>query len=108
MPFASIPTAQPTTRRDRRSFVIVGVIVLLLIAGVSIWAAVRPGTYGASGHGCITVNVPMSMGGALLHGCGDKARNLCHTAYTTTDREAQLTRVQCRIAGITRQDAAAR
>ena len=66
-----MPEPQPTTRRDKRVLLVIGLIVLAVFAGVGIWAAVRPGSYGASGHGCITVNLPSSMGGSLVHGCGD-------------------------------------
>lgn len=100
MPFASIPAAEPVTHRDKRKMVITGVIVLAIFAGVGIWAAVRPGAYGASRHGCITVTVPSSTGAGLLHGCGSKARALCRTAYLGDDKIAQLTRQQCRLAGI--------
>jgi len=68
MPFATIPEAQPVTRRDRRLIAVAGVILLAIFAGVAIWAAVRPGSYGASRNGCITVSVPSTTGGALLHG----------------------------------------
>jgi hypothetical protein len=100
MPFSSIPAAQPVTRRDRRVLLLAGVVLLIIFAGVGIWAAVRPGEYGASRNGCVTVNVPSSTGGALLHGCGSKARAMCRTAYAGDDRAAQLTRAQCRLAGI--------
>jgi len=101
MPFSSIPAAQPVTRRDRRVMLLVGVALLIIFAGVGIWAAVRPGEYGASRNGCITVNVPSTTGGGLLHGCGDKARHMCRTAYAGDGRAAELTRAQCRLAGIT-------
>jgi hypothetical protein len=100
MPFASIPAAEPATRRDKRAIAVVGVLVLLVFAGVGIWAAVRPGSYGASGHGCVTVNLPSSMGGSLIHGCGSRARALCDNAYAGTGRPATLTRQQCKLAGI--------
>jgi hypothetical protein len=100
MPFASIPQAQPTTGRDKRLIVIVGVVVLAIFAAVGIWAAVRPGAYGASRNGCVTVNVPGPTGGSLLHGCGSKARAICRTAYAGGGTAASLTRQQCRLAGI--------
>jgi hypothetical protein len=101
MPFATIPEAQPATRRDRRLIAAAGVIVLAIFAGVAIWAAVRPGSYGASRNGCITVSVPSTTGGALLHGCGSKAAAMCRNAYADLGTAPQLTRQQCRIAGIT-------
>ena len=100
MPFSSIPAAQPVTRRDRRVMLLVGVILLAVFAGVAIWAAVRPGQYGASRNGCITVNVPSSTGGGLLHGCGHQARVMCRTAYAGNDTTSRLTRAQCQLAGI--------
>jgi hypothetical protein len=100
MPFPSIPQAEPVTRRDRRKIAIIGVIVLAIFAGVGIWAAVRPGSYGASRNGCVTVNVPSTTGGGLLHGCGSKARTMCRNAYAGQGIAVQLTRQQCRLAGI--------
>jgi len=105
MPFSSIPAAQPVTSRDRRVIALVVTVVLLVFVGVGIWAAVRPGAYGASRDGCVTVNVPSSTGGGLLHGCGSKARAMCHSAYAGTDPVSRLTRAQCHLAGITRSDA---
>src|ERR1700722_12017651 len=90
MPFSSIPAAQPVTHRDRRVMLLAGVVLLAIFAGVGIWAAVRPGEYGASRDGCITVNVPSSTGGGLLHGCGPKARAMCRTAYAGSDATARL------------------
>lgn len=75
--------------------------ILLLLAAVAIWAAVRPGSYGSSKDGCITVTMPSSTGGALIHQCGAGARSLCKRAYAGTDKESMLTRPQCRLAGIT-------
>jgi hypothetical protein len=100
MPFSSIPAAQPATRRDRWVIAAAGVLLAAIFAGVAIWAAVRPGSYGASRDGCITVNLPSSTGGALLHGCGHKAASMCAAAYAGHGTAARLTRQQCRQAGI--------
>lgn len=81
---------------------LIGVIVLVVFAAVGIWAAFRPGSYGASRNGCITVNVPSTTGGALLHGCGPKARTMCRRAYAGVGPASRLTRQQCRLAGIAR------
>jgi hypothetical protein len=107
MPFASIPQSEPVTHRDRRVMVIIGAVVLLIIAGIGIWAAVKPGKYGASKDGCITVNVPSTMGGSLVHGCGTKAQQMCRNAYAGEGIAVGLVRQQCRVAGITPAQASA-
>jgi hypothetical protein len=100
MPFASIPAAERTTGRDRRRIIAVIAGVALILAAVAIWAAVRPGSYDVSRNGCITVNLPSSMGGSLQHQCGNAAKSTCQRAYTSTDAVSRLTRPQCRLAGI--------
>src|SRR5215472_5507438 len=100
MPFASTPPAEQVTGRDKRRIVAVVAAVLLILAAVAVWAAVRPGSYGASKNGCITVTVPSSTGGGLLHQCGQSAKVTCQRAYTGTSRLSALTRPQCRLAGI--------
>jgi hypothetical protein len=100
MPFARIPAAEQATGRDKRRIAAVIVVIGLVIAVVAIWAAVRPGTYDVSRDGCITVNLPSSMGGSLVHQCGGAARATCQRAYADTDAVSRLTRPQCRLAGI--------
>jgi hypothetical protein len=100
MPFASTPPAEPVTRRDKRRIVAVVATVLLVLAAVGVWAAVRPGSYGSSKDGCITVTVPSSTGGGLLHQCGQPAKATCQRAFAGTDKISVLTRPQCRLAGI--------
>lgn len=100
MPFSSIPQAQPVSRRDRRLVLVIGALIVAVFAGVGIWAAARPGSYGASRDGCITVTMPSTTGGALVHGCGGRARHMCAAAYAGTGEAARLTRRQCRLARI--------
>jgi hypothetical protein len=94
------PPAEPLTRRDKRGIAIVGALILAGSAGLGIWSAVRPGGYGQSRDGCVTVTVPSSTGGALLHECGAGAKAMCHTAFTHDDKISLLTRPQCRLAGL--------
>jgi hypothetical protein len=101
MPFASMPAAEQATSRDKRKIAAVVAAIALVLAAIAVWAAVRPGTYGSSKDGCITVTMPSSTGGALIHQCGASARALCKRAYTGTGKQAALTRPQCRLAGIT-------
>jgi hypothetical protein len=100
MPFASMPPAEQVTGRDKRKIAAVVVAILLVLAAVAVWATVRPGSYGSSKDGCITVTVPSSTGGGLLHQCGQAAKTTCQRAFTGTDKISILTRPQCRLAGI--------
>ena len=100
MPFAHIPAAEQATGRDKRRIAAVIAAIGLVIAAVAIWAAVRPGAYDVSRDGCITVNLPSSMGGSLVHQCGAAARTACQRAYAGSDEVSRLTRPQCRLAGI--------
>jgi hypothetical protein len=100
MPFARMPAAEQATGRDKRRLAAVIAAIALILAAVAIWATVRPGAYGGSRDGCITVNLPSSMGGSLMHQCGSAARSTCQRAYTGTDEISRLTRPQCRLAGI--------
>ncbi|MBO0824164.1 MAG: hypothetical protein J2P27_09940 [Actinobacteria bacterium] len=100
MPFATIPAAERATGRDRRLIVAAIAVIVLAVAGVAIWAAVRPGSYDVSRNGCISVNLPGPMGGNIVHQCGSAARSTCRQAYAGTDRTARLYQDQCRLAGI--------
>jgi len=94
------PLAEPLTRRDKRGIAIVAALLLVGFAGLGIWAAVRPGEYGQSRDGCVTVTAPSSTGGGLLHACGAGARAMCHAAFIHDDNLSLLTRPQCRLAGL--------
>jgi hypothetical protein len=88
------------TPRQKRVFAVVGVVLVIIIGGVSWRAATDPGSYGRSAHGCVSVTVPSSTGGGILHACGAAARAMCRTAFARHDRIALLTRPQCRLAGL--------
>jgi hypothetical protein len=100
MPFATQPSAEPVTRRDRRRMTLAAAALLIVIAGVGIWAAVKPGSYGGSRDGCITVTLPSTTGGALMHQCGAAAKATCQHAFASTGKMAALIRPQCRLAGL--------
>jgi hypothetical protein len=101
MPFATQPRAEETTPQDKRRITIAVATLIVVVAAVSIWAALRPDAYGGSSNGCVTVTMPSSTGGALIHDCDGAAKTLCKHAFTATDKISLLTRPQCRLAGIT-------
>ena len=79
---------------------VIGVVLVAVLAGVGVWSVVGKSSYGPSREGCVTVNVVSSMGGAVSHSCGAKARALCKSAYSHIDQLSRLTRPQCRLAGL--------
>jgi hypothetical protein len=94
------PRPEALTRRDKRGLAIVGGLVLAVSAGLGIWTAVRPGQYGPSRDGCVTVTAASSTGGALVHACGSSAMAMCQAAFSRDDKLSLLTRPQCRLAGL--------
>jgi hypothetical protein len=100
MPFASQPAAQPLSRLGRRRLILIGGILAAVLVAAVAWTAVSSGSYDSSRAGCVTVNVPSSMGGALLHQCGAGARAMCRHALASSDKISLLTRPQCRLAGL--------
>ena len=76
--------------------------LLLSVAAVWVWASADPDGYRTSRHGCVTVTVASSTGGAMRHECGDAARAWCRSAYAENDNLALATRTQCQLAGLTR------
>jgi hypothetical protein len=94
------PRPERLTRRDKRGLAAVGGLILAVLVGLGIWAAVSPGQYGRSQNGCVTVTAASSTGGAVLHECGARAVAMCHAAFRSDDKLSLLTRPQCRLAGL--------
>ena len=86
--------------RQKRVFAVVGVLVVALLAGLGAWAALASDSYSSSGHGCVSVTVPSSTGGATLHYCGDSARSFCRTSFRKQDQISLRARPQCVLAGL--------
>ena len=78
----------------------IGVALVAVLVGVGVWSVAGKSSYGPSRNGCVTVNVVSSMGGAVTHDCGAKARALCKSALRHNDQLSRLTRTQCRLAGL--------
>jgi len=95
-----MPSAEQITGPEKRRVLLAVAALVIVLAGVGIWAAIRPGSYGASRNGCITVMMPSTTGGALMHQCGSAAKNTCRHAFASRDKVAALTRPQCRLAGL--------
>jgi hypothetical protein len=100
MPFPVQPEAEQISGQEKRRLIAGLVVLAIVLAGVGIWAAARPGGYGASKNGCITVTLPSTTGGALMHQCGARARATCKHAFAAGGEVAALTRPQCRLAGL--------
>ncbi len=100
MPLLTTPPPAQPARGDKRRLVVIALAVALILAGVAAWSAVHPDAYGQSRAGCVSVTIPSSTGGALLHQCGTRARATCRSAFRHHDRLALLIRPPCRQAGL--------
>jgi hypothetical protein len=94
------PSAGHLSPRQKRVFAIVGVLVLVLLAGLGTWGALGSDSYSSSGHGCVSVTVPSSTGGATLHYCGSQAKSFCQASFKAQDQISLRARPQCVLAGL--------
>jgi hypothetical protein len=88
------------TPRQKRVFAVVCAVLFAVVAGVSIWGATNPGSYGRSRNGCVNVTEPSTTGGAIVHDCGPAAQTLCRNAFARHDKLSLLARPECRRAGL--------
>ena len=94
------PSAGRLSPRQKRIFAITAVLVVVLFGGLAAWGATAHDSYGTSGHGCVSVTVPNSTGGAVLHYCGSQARTFCQASFRSTDQVSLRARPQCELAGL--------
>jgi hypothetical protein len=94
------PSAGHLSPRQKRVFAIVGVLIVLILAGLGTWSALGSDSYSSSGHGCVDVTVPSSTGGATLHYCGSAARSFCQESFRSQDQISLRARPQCVLAGL--------
>ena len=100
MPLLLPPPQSPPARGDKRRLAAIALAVIILFAGVAAWTAVHPGGYGRSRAGCVSVTIPSTTGGAMLHQCGSRAHAMCREASRHRDRLSLLIRPACRAAGL--------
>ena len=94
------PSAGHLSPRQKRAFAIIGVLVVLIFAGLGAWAVLASDSYSGSGHGCVNVTVPSSTGGTVLHYCGSAARLFCQKSFQSQDQISLRARPQCVLAGL--------
>lgn len=101
MPYSKTnPGGAALTPGARRGLLIACALVVFVLGGFGLWSALASDTDGASGHGCVSLNVPSSTGGALIHYCGGQARAFCDDAWARSDHISLLARPQCKLAGL--------
>jgi hypothetical protein len=100
MPLLLPPPPSQPVRGDKRRLAVIALAVVLLVAGVAAWSAAYPGSYGHSRAGCVSVTIPSTTGGAMLHQCGSRARVMCRGAFRQNNRLSLLIRPSCRAAGL--------
>ena len=94
------PSSGRLTAREKRMFGIVGVLIIVILGGLGTWSILARDSYSSSGHGCVSVTVPSSTGGATLHYCGAAARSFCQTSFRSHDKISLQARPQCVLAGL--------
>src|ERR1022692_3514218 len=90
MPLLAPPPPSQPVRGDKRRLAVIAAVVALIFAGVAAWSSAHPGRYDQSRAGCVTVTIPSTTGGALLHQCGAGARQMCRSAFRHHDRLSLL------------------
>jgi hypothetical protein len=85
-------------RREKAAVAVVAACLALAVIGLAVFALVGPST--REGAGCIDVTFASSLGGASLHACGRRARELCASPASNPGAVAEgALRASCRRAG---------
>jgi hypothetical protein len=93
--------------RQKRILIIICAVVAFSAIAASVWGALTPDKYVGSSNGCVNISSAGSMGGELMHVCGNDAKAFCRTAYQSTDPSSRESQAQCADAGWTRANVAA-
>ena len=94
------PSAGSLSSGQKRAFLIIGVLIVLVLGGLGAWSALASDSYSSSGHGCVNVTVPSATGGGTLHYCGAAARSFCQRSFQQQDQISLRARPQCVLAGL--------
>src|SRR5437667_12800316 len=94
------PRAVSISPRQKRIFAVAAVLVVVLFGGLAAWGATTHDTYGTSRHGCVSVTVPNSTGGAVLHNCGSRAQSFYQASFSARDQASLRARPLCVLAGL--------
>lgn len=91
----------PMPPRQKRLLIIICAVIAAAGIGGGIFAAVSPDSAQTSSNGCISVNIAGSIGGQLIHECGNEAKITCRFAYAHGDATSLAERPACEQAGLT-------
>jgi hypothetical protein len=94
-------TLSLTPRGKRIVYLVVAVVVAAGLA-IGIWSAVSSDPLATSANGCVSVTVPSTTGGGILHYCGSQAKAFCRQSFADSDKSSLLAQKQCNLAGLTK------
>lgn len=90
-----------TPRGKRIAYLVVALVVAIGVA-VGVWSAVSNDPLATSANGCVSVTVPSSTGGGILHYCGTQAKTFCRDAFASSGPVSLAARPQCDKAGLSK------
>ena len=91
---------QPLTRNERRGPLILGAVVLVVAAGLGIWALAGLGGAKSPKGPCVSAVIASSTGGGTVRFCGQDARSWCASETKGTGPVAVQAQRACRRAGL--------
>ena len=92
--------ATPMPPGQKRLMIIICAVILAAGIGGGIYGAVSSDSLQSSSNGCISLNIPGSIGGQMLHECGSQAKATCRFAYAHSDSVSLAERTACEQASI--------
>jgi hypothetical protein len=95
------------SRRGKRIVYLVVAAVVAAGVAIGVWSALSGDSYATSANGCVSVTVPSTTGGAIIHYCGSQAVTFCRHSFASPDAISLAARPQCDLAGLTKAKVAA-